>query len=224
MVSGAVEVIAKDGAEVRFVDVQRWGASVQNFSTIRAWLGRSASFQPILLGFGAAITRTRLDVLLQEDGSRAELLGFFFGDADQQFDYHTLQDHIAPHTNSDLLFKSTLTDRSAMAWNGVVNVRETASQSSANQTSRNLLLSDKASASPTPILEILAHDVLRCSHGATVGPVDEEQTFYLQSRGIPHDEAERMLVEGFFSEVLERVPSEGLQRRVRAVLHSKLGW
>ena len=224
VVSGAVEVIAKDGAEVRFVDVQRWGASVQNFSTIRASLGRSASFQPILLGFGAAITRTRLDVLLQEDGSRAELLGFFFGDADQQFDYHTLQDHIAPHTNSDLLFKSTLTDRSAMAWNGVVNVRETASQSSANQTSRNLLLSDKASASPTPILEILAHDVLRCSHGATVGPVDEEQTFYLQSRGIPHDEAERMLVEGFFSEVLERVPSEGLQRRVRAVLHSKLGW
>ncbi len=224
VVSGAVEVIAKEGAQVRFVDVQRWGRSVQNFSTMRASLGRGASFQPILLGFGAAITRSRLDALLREEGSRAELLGLFFGDADQQFDYHTLQDHIAPHTDSDLLFKSTLTDRAAMAWNGVVDVRETASQSSANQTSRNLLLSDKASASPTPILEISAHDVLRCSHGATVGPVDEEQTFYLQSRGIPHEEAERMLVEGFFAEVLERVPSEGLQRRVRAVLHSKLGW
>ncbi len=108
--------------------------------------------------------------------------------------------------------------------NGVVDVRKTASQASANQTSRNLLLSDQASASPTPILEISAYDVLRCSHGATVGPVDQEQIFYLQSRGIAADEAERMLVDGFFSEVLERVPSERLQRRVRAVLHSKLGW
>jgi Fe-S cluster assembly protein SufD len=224
VVAGAVEIIVKDGAQVRFVDVQRWGDSVQDFITMRAHLSRDASLQAILLGLGGAITKSRLDVLLNEAGSKADLLGLFFADGDQHFDYDTRQDHIAPHTESDLLFKSALNDRASFVWNGVVDVRKAASQSSANQTSRNLLLSDQASASPTPILEISAYDVLRCSHGATVGPVDEEQIFYLQSRGIPADEAERMLVEAFFAEVLERVPSAGLQRRVRAVLEAKLGW
>ncbi|MEX1253682.1 MAG: Fe-S cluster assembly protein SufD [Dehalococcoidia bacterium] len=224
VVAGAVEVIAGEGSAVRFIDVQRWGPSVQDFVTMRVKLGRSASFQSILLGLGGSLTKTRLDVLLEEEGSSAELLGLFFGDADQRFDYDTRQDHIAPHTTSDLLFKSTLTDRAHMVWNGVVDVRKTASQAAANQTSRNLLLSDQASASPTPILEISAYDVLRCSHGASVGPVDEEQIFYLQSRGIAAEEAERMLVDGFFSEVLDRVPSERLQQRVRRVLEAKLGW
>ena len=224
VVAGAVEIVAGDGAQVRFVDVQRWGRNVQDFVTMRATLGRSASLQAILLGLGGAITKSRLDVRLANEGANAKLLGLFFGDSDQHFDYDTRQDHIAPRTESDLLFKSTLTDHAALVWNGVVEVQKSASQSSANQTSRNLLLSDKASASPTPILEISAYDVTKCSHGATVGPVDEEQRFYLQSRGIPADEAERMLVEGFFAEVLERVPSEALQRRVHAVLASKLGW
>ncbi|MGB2693687.1 MAG: Fe-S cluster assembly protein SufD [Dehalococcoidia bacterium] len=224
VVAGAVEIIAGDGARVRFVDTQRWGASVQNFFTMRAHLGRDATFQPTLLGLGGALTKSRLDVLLDKPGAKAELLGLFFGGDDQRFDYDTRQDHVAPHTESDLLFKSTLTDRARLAWNGVVDIRESASKSAANQTSRNLLLSDKASASPTPILEISAYDVQRCSHGATVGPVDPEQIFYLQSRGIPHEEAERMLVEGFFAEVLERIPSEPLQQRVQAVLHRKLGW
>jgi len=224
VVPGVVEVIARDGADVRLVDVQRWGRNVQNFCTMRARVGKSASFQAILLGLGGALTRSRLDAVLAEDGAKTELLGLFFGDASQHFDYDTLQDHIAPHTESDLLFKSTLADRASLAWNGVVDVRKTASQSAANQTSRNLLLSDQASAAPTPILEISAYDVSRCSHGATVGPVDEEQIFYLQSRGIPAEEAERMLVDGFFSEVLERVPSQRLQQRVRSVLEEKLGW
>ena len=224
VVAGAVEIVARDGAQVRFVDLQRWGDNVQDFVTMRARLGRDVSFQAIMLGLGGALTRSRLDVRLDEPGAKAELLGLFFGSGDQHFDYDTRQDHVAPHTESDLLFKSTLSDRASLAWTGIVDVRKTASQSSANQTSRNLLLSDRASASPTPVLEISAYDVLRCSHGATVGPVDQEQIFYLQSRGIPADEAERMLVEGFFSEVLERVPSERLQRRVRAVLENKLGW
>ena len=224
VVAGAVEIIVKDGAQVRFVDVQRWGERVQNFVTMRANLSRDASLQAILLGLGGALTKSRLDVLLNGAGSKADLLGLFFGGGDQRFDYDTRQDHVGQHTESDLLFKSALNDRASFVWNGVVDVRKTASQSSANQTSRNLLLSDQASASPTPILEISAYDVLRCSHGATVGPVDQEQIFYLQSRGIPADEAERMLVDAFFAEVLERVPSEGLQRRVRTVLQAKLGW
>ncbi len=221
VVSGAVEVIAREGAQVRFVDVQRFGRNVQDFVTMRASLSKDASFQAILLGLGAGLTRSRLDVLLKEEGARAELLGLFFGDSDQRFYYDTRQDHIAPKTQSDLLFKAALAGRSAIVWDGVVDVRKTASQASANQTSRNLLLSDTASASPTPILEISAYDVLRCSHGATVGPVDDEQLFYLESRGIPADEAERMLVDGFFAEVLERVPSETLRQRVAEVLAEK---
>jgi Fe-S cluster assembly protein SufD len=206
---------------VRFVDVQEWGPGVQDFVTMRAHLERNASFQATLLGLGGALTKTRLDVLLDQEGSSAELLGLFFGDGDQQFEYDTRQDHIAPHTSSDLLFKAALAGRAKLAWNGVVDVRKTASQASANQTSRALLLSDHASASPTPILEISAYDVLRCSHGASVGPVDEEQIFYLQSRGIRPEEARHMLVEGFFAEVLERVPSEHLRERVWRVLQAK---
>jgi Fe-S cluster assembly protein SufD len=221
VISGAVEVIAREGAHVRFVDVQRWSPHAQVFATMRASLAKDASFQAILLGLGGGLTKSRLDVRLEGEGSRADLLGLFFGDGRQQFDYDTRQDHIAPRSESDLLFKAALSDRAAIAWNGVVDVRATASQSAANQTSRNLLLSDKASASPTPILEISAYDVARCSHGATVGPVDHEQLFYLQSRGIPAEEAERMLVDGFFAEVLERVPSERLQERVWKVLESK---
>ncbi|MCI0849338.1 MAG: Fe-S cluster assembly protein SufD [Chloroflexi bacterium] len=223
VVSGAVEVIVKDGAQVQLVDVQRWGRNVQMFSTMRASLSRDATFQGIMLGLGGTMTKTRLDAVMNGTGAHVELLGLFFGDKDQQFVYDTLQDHVAQRTESDLLFKSTLTDEASLVWKGVINVRHTAGQSAANQTSRNLLLSDKASASPTPILEIAAYDVTRCGHGATVGPVDQEQVFYLQSRGIPHDEAERLLVDGFFAEVLERVPSERLQRRVLAVLQSKLG-
>jgi Fe-S cluster assembly protein SufD len=223
LVAGAVEVIAREGARVRVVDVQRWGRNVQNFVTARASLAKDASFEAILLGLGAALTKSRLDVVMEGAGSRTKLLGLFLGDSDQRFYYDTLQDHIAPKTESDLLFKAALTDHASIVWNGVVDVRKTASQASANQTNRNLLLSDTASASPTPILEISAHDVSKCSHGATVGPVDREQLFYLQSRGIREDEAERMLVDGFFAEVLERVPSERLQRRVARVLDEKLG-
>ena len=223
LVSGAVEVIARDGSNVRFVDVQRLGKSVQNFTTIRALLSRDASFQGTLLGLGGELTKTRLDVRMEGEGSETELLGLFFGDGDQHFAYDTRQDHVAPRTESDLLFKSVLDDSASFIWNGVVEVRKGAGESAANQTNRNLLLSDKASASPTPILEISAYDVARCSHGATVGPLDDELIFYMQSRGIPADEAQEMLVDGFFAEVLDRVPSERVQDRVRAVLDTKLG-
>jgi Fe-S cluster assembly protein SufD len=222
-VSGAVEVFADEGSRVRLVEVQRHGGGVQGFSTARARLSRGASFDAIVAGLGGATTRERLDVTMPEEGAEARLSGLFLGDAQQRFYYDTLQEHIAPKTISDLLFKAALTDRAGIIWNGVVDLKKSASQAEANQTSRNLLLSDTASASPTPILEISAHDVTKCSHGATVGPVDREQLFYLQSRGIPEEEAERMLIDGFFAEVLERVPSERLRERIGRVLQQKLG-
>lgn len=223
-VSEVAEIVVGDGSKVEYYEVNNWGDGVYNFKTTRARLARDASFQSMQIGLGSKLTKSRLDVLLSEEGSNAELLGLFLGSGDQHFDYDTRQDHIAPRTRSDLLFKAALQDRSSIAWTGVVDVRKTASKSEANQTSRNLLLSDQAKAAPTPILEISAYDVAKCSHGATVGPVDEEQLYYLQTRGIPAEEAERMLVEGFFAQVIERVPSERLRGRVQKALAEKVGW
>src|SRR5262249_35213055 len=155
------------------------------------------------------------------EGSRAEILGVTFGAGKQHFDYNTLQEHVAPHTTSDLLFKAALTDASSEVWYGTVHIGKGASESQANQTSRNLLLSDQAKAAPIPVLEIEAYDVLRCSHGASAGPLDEEQSFYLESRGIPAKEAQRLLVEAFFHEVVDRIPNEALRERVESVLQAK---
>lgn len=220
--SGVVELFAGDGAAIRYVNVQRWGRHVNNFATIRARLGRDAQLLAILVGIGGDITRHTLEVTLDQPGARSEFLGVSFGDGSQHFDYTTLQDHIAEHTASDLLFKAALKDHAQDVWYGVVRIRPTAHNAEANQTSRNLLLSDHARAAPIPILEIEAWDVTRCSHGATAGPVDPEQLFYLQSRGIPRAEAERLLVEGFFADVLERIPSESLRGRVTRALNEKV--
>lgn len=220
--SGVVEIFVGEGAQVQYVNVQRWGGHMYGFNTIRARLGRDSFLQALMVGLGGRLSKTRLDVILAEPGARADLLGLSFGDGNQHFDYNTLQNHIAPHTASDLLFKSALKDRAELVWYGLVQVQPTASGSEASQTNSNLLLSDKAKAAPIPVLEIQAYDVLRCSHAATVGPVDQEQLFYLQTRGIPRPEAERMLVDGFFQDVVERIPSRPVLDRVMAALDAKL--
>lgn len=221
--SGVTEIFAEAGAQVTLVDVQRWGENVKNFSTTRAVLSRDASFSAIVLGIGSGLTKARIDASMPEPGSRAELLGLTLAGGTQHFDYSTLQDHLAHHTTSDLLFKTALQDRASLVWYGLVKVHKNASASEASQTSRNLLRSEHAKAAPIPVLEIEAYDVLRCSHAAAVGPVDEDQLFYLQARGIPAEEAEQMLVQGFFQDVLDRVPSAQLREKVARVLAAKLG-
>jgi Fe-S cluster assembly protein SufD len=135
----------------------------------------------------------------------------------------TLQDHIAPRTASDLLFKAALDGEASAVWTGTVRIQKGASASEANQTSRNLLLSDRAKAAPIPILEIEAYDVLKCSHGATAGPLDEDQRFYLESRGISPAEAQSLLVDAFFREVFDRLP-EGVDRdALDAAVAAKIG-
>jgi Fe-S cluster assembly protein SufD len=112
------------------------------------------------------------------------------------------------------MFKAALAGSASEVWNGIVRIQKDASQSQANQTSRNLLLSKHAKAAPIPVLEIEAFDVLRCSHGASAGPLDEDQRFYLESRGIPPAEAEHLLVEAFFREALDRLPDESLRESI----------
>jgi Fe-S cluster assembly protein SufD len=222
LVSGAVEVVARPNARVRYFDIQRWGRSAYSFSAIRCRLAEGASFGSAMIGLGGRLTKARVEAILEGRGSSTELIGVSFGDGNQHFDYNTLQDHIGANTTSDLLYKAALTDRSSEVWYGTVRIHKGATGSDANQTSRNLLLSNSAKAAPIPVLEIEAYDILRCSHGATAGPLDEDALFYLQSRGIPHDDAEKLLVEAFFASVLDRIPDESLRGRVDRALREKL--
>ena len=222
-VSGAVEIYAGDGAKVDYYSINRWGDSVNNFNTVRAILGRDAEVLTMAAGIGSNLTKMRIDAEMPNAGARVTLLGVTFGDGAQHFDYNTLQNHVGKSTISDLQFKSALTDSASLVWYGITRINETAGGSEANQTSRNLLLSEHAKASPIPILEIKAHDVSKCSHGATAGPVDENELFYLEARAIPRTVAERMLVEGYFASVVDRIPNVALRSRIMTAMLAKAG-
>jgi Fe-S cluster assembly protein SufD len=145
-----------------------------------------------------------------------------FGDQRQHFHLHTLQRHLKDHTTSDLLIKGCLKDRARSVYQGLIQVSEGAQRTDAYQANRNLLLSDQARADSIPGLEILANDV-RCTHGATIGHVDEEQMYYLMARGLPKSEAQRLIVEGFFAPVLDRIPLESVRDQMRAEIERKIG-
>jgi Fe-S cluster assembly protein SufD len=147
--------------------------------------------------------------------------GFYFAEDSQFLDHDTRQEHLAPHTKSDLLFKGALAGKSRSVWRGMVYVAPNAQKTDGYQSAHTLLLSEDARADSIPGLEILADDV-RCSHGATVGKVEEEILFYLTTRGIPRADAERLAVEGFFEPILQRIPSENVRHRFHAALMEKL--
>jgi Fe-S cluster assembly protein SufD len=149
------------------------------------------------------------------------MLGLYFGDGSQHFDHNTSQDHIAGHANSDLLYKGALDDASRAVFRGIIRVWPGAQQTDAYQTNRNLLLSPEARADSLPNLEIQADDV-KCSHGATVGQLDQESLFYLMSRGLTRSQAERLVVLGFLGEVLSRLPLGGVTEKVTKVIERKL--
>jgi len=222
LASGSSEIFLEEGANVGYVALQQWGIQTWQFANQRFHLGRDSHLQMVDVALGARMARLRVEAMLEGPGSSADLKGLFFGTGDQAFDFRTLQDHIGPHTTSDLLFKGALRDRAKSVYVGVVRVEAAARGSSSNQANRNLLLSEKARATSEPILEILNNDILRCSHGATVGPVDPEHLFYLESRGIPRPIAERMLVQGFLGEVLDRLPVAQVRDAVDQELSARI--
>jgi Fe-S cluster assembly protein SufD len=147
--------------------------------------------------------------------------GFYFTDGVQHLDHDTQQNHLAPHTTSDLLFKGALVGRSRSVWQGMIYVAPAAQKTDGYQANRNLILSPRARADSIPGLEILADDV-RCTHGATVGQLDPEPIFYLMSRGLPRKEAERVVVDGFFDPVMQRIPFEGVRERFQRMIDEKM--
>lgn len=216
------ETFVGQNARVRYVTLQEWGRHVWNFSVNRTILGRDATSNTLVVAFGGRFHKANVESELRGPGSSVEMLGLLAGDERQFFDHHTLQDHQAPHTTSDLLYKGALSDRSRSVFSGLIHARKAAQKTDAIQTNRNLLLSDHARADSIPNLEIEAND-LRCTHAATVAPVDDEQMFYLRSRGLTEADAKRVIVEGFFEPVLERIPLQGIVERLRRVIAMKIG-
>ncbi len=200
-----VEIEAGRGSRIRYVAVQEWGAGVIHLSVQRATLARDAELRSLGVAFGASLSRSEVESVLEGDGSSSEMLGVYFAKEDQHFDHRSIQDHIGSLTSSDLLYKGALRDRSRTIYSGTVIIRQGAHKCDAYQTNRNVLLSEEARADSIPNLEILSNDPVRCGHAASVGPVDDDALFYIQSRGIPDEEAERLVVLGFFQEVLDRV-------------------
>ena len=163
-----------------------------------------------------------LEGILEGEGSQARIRGVALGDGDQHFDFVTLQDHVGPKTQSDVQIKTALAGASRSIYYGVTRVEETGLGASAEQANRNLLLSAHAKADSDPVLEILTNDVIRCGHGATVGPVDQEAFFYLQSRGLDRRQALKLLVAGFFNSVVDDIGDEALREEVALEVERKL--
>ncbi len=217
-----VEIFGDENAIVRYLALQHYGRGVKHFSMQHANTGRESTLNVFNVTLGADLARCDVSGHLLGPGSESEMLALWFGDREQHFDHHTLQNHAAPHARSDLLFKGALAGQAHSVFRGLIRVAEGAQLTDAYQTNRNLLLSQEAEAVALPNLEIEADDV-RCSHGATVGQVDETQLFYLMSRGLSRPEAEQLLVLGFFDEVLSRVPLEGTRERIREAIERKIG-
>ncbi len=220
-VSNAVEVFAQDGAQVQYVSLQSLGRGAFYQSSQRTLAQRDSTLDTLNVSMGASVSRVDLNARLLGPGANSDMLGLYFGDDNQHFDHNTSQDHLAPNTASDLLYKGALDDASHSVFRGIIRVHPVAQKTDAYQTNRNLLLSANARADSLPNLEIQADDV-KCSHGATVGQLDEESRFYLMSRGLSREQAERLVVMGFLGEVLSRLPLGGVVEKVTSVIESKL--
>lgn len=217
----ATEVLGGDNSNTHYASVQRMGLGAFHMALYRSLVGRDARTDSLHVTLGASTARLDLNSELAAPGAHSHILGLYFGNEDQHFDHCTSQNHAAPHATSDLLYKGALDDASGSVFRGIIRVSPGAQRTDAYQTNRNLLLSEEASAHALPNLEIEADDV-RCSHGATVGQLEEEALFYLQSRGLSRRRAERLVVRGFLQDVLQRRPPGSVTEKVTRAIEEKL--
>ena len=216
------EILVGESANLRYGAIEDLGAGAWHLATVKAQVGRDGTIAQLTAGLGASYDRIRTDVALAGQGASSILRSTFLGTGSQVHDLRTVQDHIAPRTNSDLLCKGAVDDEAHSIYTGVIQVRNGAIRSDANQTNKNLLLSTEARADSVPNLDISENDV-RCSHASSVGPLDEDQRYYLESRGVGPEMAEQLLIRGFFRDLLERSTLVGPAEWVRAQLEARLG-
>jgi len=219
--NGATEIVSGEGARVTYVSLQRYGRGVAHLTTDRLISGRDAKITTLYIALGSSLTRADIQCRLKAPGSHVDMLGLYIAEGTQHLDHQTLQDHLAPHASSNLLFKGALMDSGRSVFRGLIRVHPGAQRTDAYQTNRNLILSSGARADSLPNLEIAADDV-RCSHAATIGQLDKEELFYLQSRGIPYHEAMRLVIFGFFGEVLDQLELPEVRRELVRAIEAKL--
>jgi Fe-S cluster assembly protein SufD len=221
VVDAVVELLLGDDAHVRYLSVQEHGPRTWQIALQRAHLGRDATLKSAVVALGGEYARLRSEARLDGKGAESDLTAVYFGDGNQMLDFRTLQDHVAPNTRSELLFKGAVEDHAKSVYTGLIRIREGAQKTNAHQTNRNLVLTEGAEAYSVPNLEIEADDV-RCSHASAVGPIDDDQLYYLATRGVPPEEAERLVVLGFFDDVFDRLPVRSLVAPLRRSVIEKL--
>jgi Fe-S cluster assembly protein SufD len=219
--NAVTELFVEPNAKLEYVSLQNLSNETWHFANHHARVERDGELDWVAGGFGSKKGKTRIQNDLNGRGATSRVTGAYFGDGDQHLDYDTFQKHVAPDCESDFAFKGALRDNSTVVWRGMIRVEPDAQKTNAYQECRNLMLSPTAHAVPIPGLEILANDV-RCTHGATVGRVDAEQLFYLMSRGLSRPEAERLIVRGFFQDVLDRIELEPVREAVTAALEARI--
>jgi len=215
------ELFVGQGAKVEYVSLQNLSQNTWHFASHRAQVGRDAELDWVAGGFGSKKGKTRIQNDLAGVGATSRVTGAYFADGDQHLDYDTFQEHIAPNTTSDFAFKGALRDHATAVWRGMIKVEKDAQKTNAYQENRNLILSEEAHADSIPGLEIEANDV-RCTHGATISPVNRDELFYAMARGISRGEAERLIVRGFFTDVLNRIELEPVREAVTEALEARI--
>ncbi len=218
---GATELLVGDAANLQYVALQNWNRQTYEFSHQRARIGRDAQLDWVQGTMGSTLTKAFLEIELDGKGANGRMSGFFFADKEQLFDLDTQQNHNAPLTTSDLLFKGAAKDEARTVWQGMIKSLPKMQKIDGFQACRNLVLSDNARMDGIPGLEIEADDV-KCSHAATFGTLEQEPIFYLMSRGISQSEAQLMVIDGFFDELLERVPFERVRERLKEAIETKI--
>ena len=215
------ELFVGNAAKLEYVSIQNLSRGTWHFAAHHARVERDAELDWVAGGFGSRKGKTWIQNDLAGPGAQSRVTGAYFADGEQHIDYDTFQEHMAPSTTSDFAFKGALRDTATAVWRGMIRVEKEAQQTDAYQESRALMLSPDAHAVPIPGLEILANDV-RCTHGATVGRVDRDELFYAMARGLSQAEAERLIIRGFFQDILDRIELEPVREAVASALEARI--
>ncbi|WP_410050426.1 Fe-S cluster assembly protein SufD [Blastopirellula sp. J2-11] len=218
---GAIELFVHPRARLRYINLQNWGRGVWHFAHQKGVVERDAHIQWTIGALGSKLSKVNQHVALAGVGAESEVNGVMFTEGRQHLSYHTLQHHEAPNCRSNFLYKTALQDRSRTVWRGMIKVDKDAQKTDGYQRNDNLLLTEHCRADSIPGLEIEADDV-RCTHGATIGRVDEEQIFYAQCRGFTRKEAIRAIVIGFFQQVFDRIPVESVREALGKAIATRV--
>jgi Fe-S cluster assembly protein SufD len=219
--NAVAELFVEQAAKLEYVSIQNLSRETWHFASHHARVGRDAELDWVAGGFGSKKGKVRIQNDLSGPGATSRVTGAYFADGEQHLDYDTFQEHIAPSTESDFAFKGALRGTARSVWRGMIRVEPDAQKTNAYQENRNLLLSPDAHADSIPGLEIMANDV-RCTHGATLGRINRDELFYLMSRGLSRAEAERLIVRGFFQDVLDRIELKPVRDALGAALEARI--